>query len=385
MTELLHGDIYNPPPEEIELHKCLKVWAQSLVERHNESGLLSVLDYDPQTYPFQRIDVSLVSAYEPSNDELIQRGSAEAGEMTEPQPDWLMERGRQAIAEELLEESRRACSLVMGEEHYEKLVTDMIECRLRPDSNSLVLPTIWARIHTNGYSRNSAVLTKHNNLMDTAIVQKALVDAFSRAPFLKGSEQPHAGEFDIFSFAQQNFLIASVGMSHLAAGGIPVIELMSRTSNVSMLLPPKGARAVGVERRTILEYNRTAERQRLQATERLNQAGKSILDHIAPSGSTSKKIYDQTGKLLAIRAEPVSASAAKSIVNETHFLWPIILYLSAENDRPKAIVSNTRSVYGPAQFFEIIEEMSRATEELAGVRVYDMSEEDLANISGGLT
>jgi len=362
-------EVYLPPPEEIALHEKLEPWAQSLVDRYNGGGFLSILPYDPQRYPFQRTNIALYPAYQPVEQDILDFGVKRLG-AGGYELDEVMQAGRETIQGKLLDEQRLGCYQLMEPAIYDQLVEDLKNYQNSPGHTESGLKTLWARMHSR--NNNSAVLTRHDHVMDTAIEQVALADAFSRVGFLKTERYlKNFGGFDLFNYSRQNFTNVGMVMSRVAVFGNPVIPLLAKTSNVVSLLPIYRSRDAGIDRKTIIGFNRLALAQAAKSQAELDAIGLSSLDHLAPIGETSKKIKDANDNTVAINSKKVDPSVAKKLVQDIHFLWPVSIYLGTDRSDSRVAVGDMRAIHMTEQVYEIMSQMARTTERLAGIPVYE--------------
>jgi len=352
---------YIPAPEEIELHDKLEPWAQSLVDRYDVKGLLKVLPYDPEAYPFQRLGSTLVPSYQPSKEEEAKYGS------------------RQAIQERILEEGRLGSSLVLGKDIYNDLVDALVTHKFRPPNPSPTLKAIWARIHTGGVAKennNVGIWTRHDHVMDTVLAQKALVDAFARSPFMSDW-----GGFDLFEFSKMNVITVGEVMTRLEFAGQPVVDTLSRTSNVALVLPPDRAIDYGVSRRTIVDFGRQAESDRSRLASAAKEGRHSLLNHVAPIGTTSEKVRDLEGNLLSIKSKKVATSTVKKLAGADHFVWPINIWVDERQKAASFHLGSITTIYQPQQVYKIMERMTKTTEHLSGVFVEENGQTSLGSVA----
>src|SRR4029079_1541833 len=113
-------------------------------------------------------------------------------------------------------------------------------------------------------------------------------------------------------------------------------------------------------------FNRLALAQAAKAQAELDAIGLSSLDHLAPIGETSKKIKDANDNTVAINSKKVDPSVAKKLVQDIHFLWPVSIYLGTDRSDSRVAVGDMQAIHMTEQVYEIMSQMARTTERLAG-------------------
>jgi hypothetical protein len=321
-------------------YESSREWVLSLKERYDPGDLLGILDNDTDLYPFQTLGSALVPAYQPSFQEIRTEG------------------GKRAIQERILSRVESDADEVMGPGAYNSFVSGMVNSRNLTHHSESSLKTIYGRLRTP--HNNVAAIAYHPNIMALPIYAGGIASALNEAEFMNGT-------FDLFSFNQQNLIIANPALSVASYKGRPVMETMSEFSTVIQAIPPTRSGLAFYNDRSIRKAQSKATRDAIDNyLNHLYSQNKSAYLTVDPTGSTSEPIIKE-GRIVAMKRKPVNRAAKLMIMSDFYFTWPMTMVLGKNGASWR--IGDVNAIYREEQFDQMIEQLDQQTEEISMLKL----------------
>lgn len=349
--------------EEQQFQQSSEMWVNSLIERHDPAKILSLLPYDPDKYPYQKMDTALVKSFRPSWAEIV-----ELGEM--------------AARNRVLVESQKLCTSLVGAENYDKFVNDIAN-QETDGRRENVIRTIWGRMNAPG--QNVTILTLHSKIMSLPLLQAARANAMAGSAYVRS---PHFkevyGTFNLFDYTAQNFTFVNAALARMAINlpsgeTVPVLDVVSKFSNVVPLVPPTtSSTKVGIEKSTRTKVNAQAMAAFGAAVQELKSHGKSAVLTIDPTASTADHIY-KDGRLVALHHKRANQLTSKMLQDSFPFIVPELFWWDKNPRQPSWYIGEPTSIWHTTEdtsvtaaekYNAVVAELGAAEVELSGADVY---------------
>lgn len=321
-------------------------WVKSLKERHDPYGFIGILDNDIEAYPFQSVDMAIVPAYAPTDEEIARAG------------------GKEALQAEYIAKLAVESDSVMGQGSFEKFTEELSLLATASGPPGSALRALNARLSVPRH--NTATLAFHPNIMALPIYSVALPAALSK---IDSPGKP----FDFFEFAQRNLMPVNPALSVASFQGVPIFETMGYATLVKTIPPTRSALIYGMDR----ELQRRMIGNTKQATkdylETVSQAGKSVHMTIDPTASTFEPVREN-GKLVAMKRKPVNPAIRQMILDQFPFVLPMTMCLNGAEtawyaEAPLSLFSGFGGNGARNEFDSIINTLDRETGRLYGAEM----------------
>jgi len=341
--EVTSYELKNDSYDQDNFYEASVRWVKSLKERHDPYDFIDILDNDVDLYPFQSIDLAIIPAYTPTDEEI-----ADAG-------------GKEALQAEHIAKLSVDPDSIMGQGSFERLTDELSRLSAPTRQPGWAIKTIDARLAVPRH--NTATLAFHPNIMAIPIYASALPVALSR---IDKSGRP----FDFFEFAQRNLMPVNPALSVASFRGVPIFETMGFATIVKTIPPTRSALIYGMDRELQRRMISNAKQATLDYIENVSNAGKSVHLTIDPTASTFEPIME-SDRLSAMKRKPINPAIRQMILDQFPFVLPMTMRL--EGSASAWYMEPPSSLFGgetARQHFEaIIETLDRETGRLYGVEM----------------
>ncbi len=338
-------------------------WVESMISRHDTGAHWDILENDVEKYPYQSLDVPLVPAYQPTDEEIARFGKSEL---------------QQSIIEKLTINADK----VMGVGRFDEFVSELVKLKSQPSQPNSLLWNIYGRMQSP--RQNIATVGYHPNIVTLPIYGGAVPVGLSR---ISTPKRP----FDFFDFTRRNLLPINPALAVASFDGTPVFEGLTAFSTLIKIPPPTRSTLRYMDRdvrKKLTVMSETAIKELLAS---LYAENKSAYVTIDPTASTFETV-EKDGRLEAVRRNPVSRPLEAMILNDFNMVIPITMRLSESGaswyigDLTSLRVFNIDTEQGQRlahnSFQQVIKELDSATESLYGVPVVvDHPEREIGGVA----